>query len=98
MSAKNHRSLHNQRLHFRLGLEFRFFIPVVDAGKETGSTDDVWERHGLFRCGAFIAARSHRPSINIRKRPPEHLVSSLADAVDISAVTRNYLKNNLAGR
>ena len=27
------------------------------------------ERHGLFRCGAFIAARSHRPSINIRKRP-----------------------------
>src|ERR1700737_441093 len=47
------------------------FIPVVDmAGKETGSTDDAWERHGRFRCGAFIAARSHRPSINIRKRPP----------------------------
>src|ERR1700736_6487189 len=50
-----------------LVFEFRF---VVDAGKETGSTDDVWERHGLFRCGAFIAARSHGPSINIRKRPP----------------------------
>jgi hypothetical protein len=32
------------------------------AGRETGSTDDAWERHGLFRCGAFIAARSHRPS------------------------------------
>src|ERR1700724_374772 len=48
------------------------FIPVVDmAGKETGSTDDVWERHGLFRCGAFIAAHSHGPSINIRKRPPK---------------------------
>src|ERR1700720_1095162 len=47
------------------------FIPVVGmAGKETGSTDDAWERHGLFRCGAFIAARSNRPSINIRKRPP----------------------------
>src|ERR1700736_4059700 len=30
--------------------------------------------------------------------PPEHLVSSLADAVGISAVTRNLLKNNLAGR
>src|ERR1700737_1108815 len=28
------------------------------AGKETGSTDDAWERHDLFRCGAFIAARS----------------------------------------
>jgi hypothetical protein len=40
------------------------------AGRETGSTDDAWERHGLFRCGAFIAARSHRPSINIRKGPP----------------------------
>ena len=23
-----------------------------------------------FSAGAFIAARSHRPSINIRKRPP----------------------------
>jgi hypothetical protein len=30
--------------------------------------------------------------------PPEHLVSSLAGAVGISAVTRNFLKNNLAGR
>src|SRR3984893_10739423 len=47
------------------------FIPVVGmAGKETGSTDYTLEWHGLFRCGAFIAARSHRPSINIRKRPP----------------------------
>jgi hypothetical protein len=26
-----------------------------------GSTDDAWERHGLFRCGAFMAGRSHRP-------------------------------------
>jgi hypothetical protein len=30
--------------------------------------------------------------------PPEDLVSSLADAVGISAVTRNLLKNNLAER
>src|SRR6266403_3750871 len=52
---------------FGLGLNSGF-IPVVGmAGKETGSTDDAWERHGLIRCGAFIAARSHRPSINIRK-------------------------------
>jgi hypothetical protein len=29
--------------------------------------------------------------------PPEHLVSNLADAVGISAVTRNLLKNNLGG-
>src|SRR3984893_16257383 len=57
---------------FILGLVLNSgFIPVVGmTGKETGSTDDAWERHGLFRCGAFIAARSHRPSINIRKRPP----------------------------
>ena len=30
-------------------------------------------RHGLFRFGAFIAARGHRPSINVRISPPEHL-------------------------
>jgi hypothetical protein len=27
-------------------------------------------RHGLFRCGAFAAARGHRPSIYVRYRPP----------------------------
>jgi hypothetical protein len=29
-------------------------------------------RHGLFRFGAFIAARGHRPSINVRISPPGH--------------------------
>jgi hypothetical protein len=29
-------------------------------------------RHGLFRCGAFVAARGHRQSINVRISPPEH--------------------------
>ena len=28
-------------------------------------------RHGLFRCGAFAAARGHHPSINVRISPPE---------------------------
>jgi hypothetical protein len=28
-------------------------------------------RHGLFRFGAFVAARGHRPSINVRISPPE---------------------------
>ena len=32
-----------------------------------------WGRHGLFRYGAFVAARGHRPSINVRISPPEHL-------------------------
>src|ERR1700682_81223 len=88
MSAENHRSLHNQRLHFRLLNSV--FIPVVGmTGKETGSTDDAWERHGLFRCGAFIAARSHRPSINIRKSPPEHLPLTIAEAMRRSVVTHH---------
>ena len=30
-------------------------------------------QHGLFRRGAFLAARGHRPSINVRISPPEHL-------------------------
>jgi hypothetical protein len=29
-------------------------------------------QHGLFRLGAFVAARGHRPSINVRISPPEH--------------------------
>ena len=43
---------------------------TIQCWQRTGSTDDAWERHCLFRCGAIIAARSHRPSINVRKRPP----------------------------
>jgi hypothetical protein len=32
------------------------------------------ERHGLFRCGAFAAARVRRPSIqNIRERYSDHV-------------------------
>ena len=29
-------------------------------------------RHGLFRFGAFVAARGHRLSINVRISPPDH--------------------------
>jgi len=31
--------------------------------KNEGSTGSAWERHGLFRCGAFRAARIRRPPI-----------------------------------
>jgi len=34
----------------------------------------------------------------VRKRPPEHLASTVAEAMRRSVVTRNFLKNNLAGR
>jgi hypothetical protein len=41
-----------------------------------GEKADRWAmpqgRHGLFRFGAFVAARGHRPSINVRISPPEH--------------------------
>ena len=48
-----------------------------------------------FRCGAFIAARSHRPSINVRKTAPEHLELTIPDAMRRSVVTRNcYLQKN----
>jgi hypothetical protein len=30
---------------------------------KTGPMDSAREQHGIFRCGAFIAARSRRPSI-----------------------------------
>jgi hypothetical protein len=34
----------------------------------------AWERHGLFRCGAFAAASERRPSIqHIRERYSNHV-------------------------
>ena len=50
-------------------------IPPDDRPKKKrGSmSGNARERHGLFRCGAFIAARGRRPSINVRISPPEHL-------------------------
>ena len=53
-------------------------------------------RNSLFRCGTFIAARSYRPSINVRTRPPEHLELTITDAMHRSVVTCNGLENNLA--
>src|ERR1700730_17044853 len=53
------------------------FLP----GIETGSTDDAWERHGLFRCGAFIAARSLSSVDQYSETPPEHLASTVAEAM-----------------
>jgi hypothetical protein len=43
--------------------------------RELGSTSNARERHGLFRCGAFLAARSRCPSIQkcSELSPPEHL-------------------------
>src|ERR1700738_1955555 len=70
------------------------FIPVVGmAGKEKGSTDDAWGGADLFRCGAFIAARSHRPSDQYSETPPEHLESSVADAMRRSVVTHHRCRN-----
>jgi hypothetical protein len=63
------------------------------AGRETGSTDDAWERHGLFRCGAFIAARSQ-----YSETPPEHLASTVAEAMRRSVVTRHCLSKKIGRR
>src|SRR5262249_57552680 len=43
--------------------------------KELGSTSSTRERHGLLRCGVFVAARSRSPSIQKcpELKPPEHL-------------------------
>src|SRR5262249_17123068 len=43
--------------------------------KELGRTSSARERHGLLRCGAFVAPRSHSPSIQkcSEPNPPEHL-------------------------
>ena len=43
--------------------------------KELGSTSGVRERHGLLRCGAFVAARSRCSSIQkcSEPKPPERL-------------------------
>jgi hypothetical protein len=45
-----------------------------NATKNDRSTAVARERHGLFRCDAFAAARGRRPSIqNIRERYSDHV-------------------------
>src|SRR6476620_7674680 len=94
MSAKNHRSLHNQRLHFRLGLEFRFYT----------SRRRGWERNringrrlGTARPFPLWRLHSGPQSSSVdqySETPPEHLASTVAEAMRRSVVTRNSLKNN----
>jgi hypothetical protein len=46
-------------------------MPQMIAGAErTIDGQQPWGRRGLFRYGALIAARGHRPSINVGFRPP----------------------------
>ena len=77
------------RINVEIVMSPPYTVPEHEYRQRTGSTDDAWERHGLFRCGAFIAARSHRPSINIRKSPPEHLPLTIAEAMRRSVVTHH---------
>src|SRR6202035_1066421 len=95
MSAENHRSLHNQRLHLRLGLEFRFYTSRRHGWKRNRING---RRLGTARPFPLWRLHSGPQSSSVdqySETPPEHLVSNLADAVGISAVTRNLLKNNL---
>ena len=56
-------------------------VPSVEARliapkrRNLGSTSSARERHGLLRCGAFVAARSRCPSIQkcSEPKPPKHL-------------------------
>jgi hypothetical protein len=47
-----------------------------------------------FRCGTFIAARSHRPSINIRKRPRTFGINCSRDDAQIGGYPPLPLKKN----
>jgi hypothetical protein len=49
-------------------------------------------------CGGFGLSRSSPRSSSVDQCSETLPESSVADAVVISAVTRNFLKNNLAGR
>src|ERR1700738_1787489 len=98
MSAQNHRSLHNQRLHFRLGLEFRFYT----------SRRHGWERNringrrlGTARPFPLWRLHSGLQSSSVdqySETPPEHLASTLAEATRRSVVTRNCLSKFMCTR
>ena len=48
-------------------------MPPIDLPMKEDRRAVARERHGLFRCGAFAAARVRRPSIqNIRERYSDH--------------------------
>jgi len=48
--------------------------PRIDLLRKEDRRAVARERHGLFRCGTFAAARVRRPSIqNIRERYSDHV-------------------------
>src|SRR5262249_32687860 len=49
-------------------------VPRIDLPRKEDRRAVARERHGLFRCGTFAAARVRRPSIqNIRERYSDHV-------------------------
>src|ERR1700736_773588 len=85
------RSLHNQRLHFRLGLEFRFYT----------SRRHGWQRNringrrlGTARPFPLWRLHSGPQSWSVdqySETPPEDLASTVAEATRRSVVTRYCL-------
>jgi hypothetical protein len=52
------------------------------------STGNVWERHGLFRYGALVAARIAARRSNVRKKPPRTFELATSNLIIGSGVSR----------
>src|SRR3954468_16422591 len=56
--------------------------------KKARSTGNVWERHGLFRYGALVAARIAPRRSNVRKKPPRTFELATSNLIIGSGVSR----------
>ena len=71
-----------ERLHRRL-------LDVIKDEFDTARPFPLWRLHSGPQSSSVD---------QYSETPPEHLASTVAEAMRRSAVTRNFLKNNLAGR
>jgi hypothetical protein len=58
--------------------------------KKARSTGNVWERHGLFRYGALVAARIAARRSNVRKKPPRTFELATSNLIIGSGVSRAW--------
>ena len=56
--------------------------------EELRSTGNAWERHGLFRYGALVAARIAARRSNVRKKPPRTFELATSNLIIGSGVSR----------
>ena len=70
----------------------------IQCWSRTGSTDDAWERHSLFPLWRLHSGPQSSSVDQYSETPPEHLASTVTEAMRRSVVTRHCLSKKIGRR